>query len=189
MHNLAVLLATGVEGKPDFDAAVSWFVKAADLGVADSQFNLAILYARGNGVKQDLEQSYKWFAIAAKDGDKDAAQKRDEVANAMRPEQLENARAQVDLWKPQPLNADANSVNIPDEWVGKGVKTASVDMKKAVRNIQAILNNNGFDAGTPDGEMGKKTVSAIKAFQKSIGHEPDGKITDALVKELLARNK
>ncbi|CAN7194058.1 peptidoglycan-binding protein [Rhizobium sp. LjRoot30] len=189
MHNLAVLLATGVEGKPDFDAAVSWFVKAADLGVADSQFNLAILYARGNGVKQDLEQSYKWFAIAAKDGDKDAAQKRDEVANAMRPEQLENARAQVDLWKPQPLNADANSVNIPDEWVGKGVKTASVDMKKAVRNIQAILNNNGFDAGTPDGEMGKKTVNAIKAFQKSIGHEPDGKITDALVKELLARNK
>ncbi|MDG3575291.1 peptidoglycan-binding protein [Rhizobium sp. YJ-22] len=189
MHNLAVLLATGAEGKPDFDTAVGWFTKAADLGVADSQFNLAILYARGNGVKQDLEESYKWFAIAAKDGDKDAAQKRDEVANAMRPEQLESARAKVDLWKPQPLDQNANSVDLPDAWVGKAHTTASVDMKKAVRNIQAILNNNGFDAGPPDGEMGKKTVNAIKAFQKSVGMETDGKVSDRLVKELLARNK
>ena len=77
---------------------------------------------------------------------------------------------------------------MPDTWVGKGVKTASIDMKKALRNIQAILNNNGFDAGKPDGEMGKKTISAIKAFQKSIGQEPTGEITDALVKELLKRN-
>ncbi len=190
MHNLAVLLATGAEaGKPDFDTAVGWFTKAADLGVADSQFNLAILYARGNGVKQDLEESYKWFAIAAKDGDKDAAQKRDEVANAMRPEQLESARAKVDLWKPQPLNENANSVDLPDAWVGKAHTTASVDMKKAVRNIQAILNNNGFDAGQPDGEMGAKTVKAIKSFQTSIGMEADGKVSDKLVKELLARNK
>lgn len=189
MHNLAVLFATGTNGTPDYDSAVKWFIKAADLGVSDSQFNLAILFARGNGVPQNLEESYKWFAIAAKDGDKDAAQKRDEVANAMRPEQLEKARATVDLWKPQPLNPEANSVTLPDEWVGKGLKTASVDMKKAIRNIQAILNNNGFDAGTPDGEMGKKTVTAIKAFQKANNMEPNGKITDDLVKALLARNK
>ena len=62
-------------------------------------------------------------------------------------------------------------------------------MKRAIRNIQAILNNNGFDAGTPDGEMGKKTVAAIKAFQKSVGQESTGRIDDALVKELLKRNK
>src|SRR5262249_41364579 len=110
MHNLAVLYASGAAGQPDYAAAVEWFGKAADLGVADSQFNLAILYARGNGVKQDLEESYKWFAISAKDGDKDAAQKRDEVANAMRKEQLESARARVDLWKVKPLDPKANSV-------------------------------------------------------------------------------
>jgi localization factor PodJL len=61
-------------------------------------------------------------------------------------------------------------------------------MKKAIRNIQAILNNNGFDAGQPDGQMGAKTVSALKSFQKSVGIEPDGKVTDKVVKELLARN-
>lgn len=189
MHNLAVLYATGLDGKPDNAKAVEWFKRAADLGVPDSQFNLAILYARGNGIPQDLEESYKWFAIAAKGGDKDAATKRDEVANAMRPEQLSNAKAKAELWKVAPVDPKANQTEIPDEWAGKGVKTASVDMKKAIRNIQAILNNNGFDAGKPDGEMGAKTIAAIKAFQKTVGMEQDGRITDKLVKELLARNK
>jgi localization factor PodJL len=190
MHNLAVLLATGIgTAQPDFDGAAKWFQKASELGVRDSQFNLAILYARGNGVKQDLEESYKWFAIAARDGDKDAAEKRDEVANAMRPEQLTSAKAKMDLWKPQPLDEKTNSADLPDEWVGKPTKTASVDMKKAIRNIQAILNNNGFNAGTPDGAMGKKTVAAIKSFQKSVGQKETGEIDDALVTELLKRNK
>lgn len=190
MHNLAVLLATGIgDAAPDFNAAAKWFQKASELGVRDSQFNLAILYARGNGVKQDLEESYKWFAIAARDGDHDAAQKRDEVANAMRPEQLSSAKAKMELWKPQALDDKANSADLPDEWVGKSTKTASIDMKKAIRNIQAILNNNGFNAGTPDGEMGKKTVAAIKAFQKSVGQTETGEIDDALVTELLKRNK
>jgi localization factor PodJL len=189
MHNLAVIYASGKDGAQDYAKAVEWFGKAAEHGVSDSQFNLAILYARGNGAAPDLAQSYKWFAIAAKGGDKDAAQKRDEVANAMKPDQLERARAAVDLWKVTPLDPDANSANTPDEWAGKGLKTASIDMKKAIRNIQAILNKNGFDAGNPDGVMGAKTVTAIKSFQTSIGEEPTGQVSDKLVKELLSRNK
>ena len=187
-HNLAVMLASGRDGAPDLAAAVKWFEKAANLGVRDSQFNLAVLYARGNGVAQSLEESYKWFAIAARDGDKDAGEKRDEIAKAMKPEELARAKAKVEAWKVQPVNAGANTVDVPDAWVGPSTKTASVDMTKAVRNIQAILNNNGFDAGAPDGQMGKKTIAAIKAFQKSIGHAPTGEITDELVRELLKRN-
>jgi localization factor PodJL len=188
MHNLAVMLASGGGAAPDFAGAGKWFAMAADRGIRDSQFNLAILYARGNGVNQDLEESYKWFSVAARDGDTDAGQKRDEVGKALSPEQLKSAKAKFDAWKLTPLDPKANSVDVPDTWVGKGTKTASVDMKKALRNIQAILNNNGFDAGKPDGEMGQKTVAAIKAFQKSINQEPTGQITDALVKELLKRN-
>lgn len=189
MHNLAVLNASGARGEPDYAAAVDWFKKAAELGVSDSQFNLAILYARGNGATQNLSESYKWFAIAAKGGDQDAAQKRDDVAKAMRKEQVEAARAAAESWTPQPLNDRANTIQLPDEWAGeKPMKTSSVDMEKAIRNIQAILNKNGFDAGAPDGKMGQKTIAAIKAFQTSIGQEPSGKINDALVKELLTRN-
>jgi localization factor PodJL len=189
MHNLAVLYATGAAGTPDFNEAARWFGAAANLNVRDSQFNLAILYARGSGVKQDLTESYKWFGIAAKQGDQDAAQKRDEVANAMSAGQLKDAKAKLDLWKPKDLDDKANTPVVPDEWAAKSNTTASVDMKRAIRNIQAILNNNGFDAGKPDGELGKRTVLAIKAFQKSVGQDPTGRIDDALVKELLKHNK
>lgn len=189
MHNLAVLYATGVGGKSDFSEAARWFQQAAELNVRDSQFNLAILYARGNGVPQDLEETYKWFAVAAREGDQDAAQKRDEVANALSAEQLKSAKAKLDLWKPQAIDDNANTPMVPDEWIAKSQTTATVDMKRAIRNIQAILNMNGFDAGKADGEMGKKTVAAVKAFQQSVGQEPTGRIDDALVKELLKKNK
>ena len=188
MHNLAVLSAIGRNGEPDYASAGEWFTKAADLGVKDSQFNLAILHARGTGVPQDLEETYKWFAIAAKSGDKDAADKRDEVANALRPEQLESARAKVELWKAAPLVESANVVVIPPEWRGSETRTASVDMTKAVKNIQAILTKNGFDTGGVDGIMGARTVSAIKAFQESVGLDPTGEVDDALVKELISHN-
>lgn len=188
MHNLAVLYASGALGQQDYATAANWFTKAANLGITDSQFNLAILCARGNGVTQDLGESYKWFAIAAKGGDKDAGAKRDEVAKAMKPADLDKAKAATDAWKPQQLDNKANGIDAPDAWTGTGTSTSSVDMKKAIRNIQAILNNNGFDAGKPDGEMGAKTVTAIKNFQKSIGQDPTGKINDDTVKALLERN-
>jgi len=187
MHNLAVLYATAGPA-PDFDNAAEWFGRAAEVGVRDSQVNLAILYARGDGVTRDLEQSYKWFAIAANDGDKDAAVKRDEVFNALRPEQVESARAAVANWTAKPIAPDVNGVEVPASWGAETNETASVDMSKAIRNIQAILNNNGFDAGEPDGLMGAKTTAAIKAFQSSIGMEPTGEVDDRLVKELLERN-
>ncbi|MCY1664787.1 peptidoglycan-binding protein [Rhizobium sp. SL86] len=189
MHNLAVLYASGATGSANYKAAVEWFTKAADHGITDSQFNLAILYARGNGTAQNLEESYKWFAVAAKEGDKDAAQKRDEVANALKPEQLQSAKAKAEMWKPQPLDDRANSVNLPDEWVSKGQTTASIDMEKAIRNIQAILNKRGYDAGQPDGMMGKKTITAIKEFQKKNGLPEDGNITEPLVRKLLEENQ
>lgn len=189
MHNLAVLYASGASGAANYKAAVDWFTKAANLGIVDSQFNLAILHARGNGTPQNLDESYKWFAIAAKGGDKDAGQKRDEVANALTPERLEAARIAVDKWKPQAVDERTNSVNVPDEWIGKAVTTGSVDMGKAIRNIQAILNRNGYDAGQADGMMGKKTVLAIKSFQRAHNMAEDGTISEPLVRKLLEKNE
>ncbi|PII39558.1 peptidoglycan-binding protein [Sinorhizobium meliloti CCBAU 01290] len=187
IHNLAVMLAGGRDGAPDLAEAAKWFEKAANLGVRDSQFNLAVLYARGDGLARNLEDSYKWFAIAARDGDKDAAEKRDEIAKALKPEELSSAKAKVDAWKAQPLDAEANTVEVPDAWVGPPTKTATVDMTRAVRNIQAISTIT-VRCRQPDGQVGQKTTAAIKAFQKSVGQEPTGEITDGLVRELLKRN-
>lgn len=188
MHNLAVLFAMGADGTPDHESAIGWFQRAAELGVKDSQYNLGILAANGQGMDQSLEESYKWFALAALAGDKEAAKRRDEVFKVLQPEQQERARATVKLWKPQPLVDSANTVVVPDEWREGNEQTASVDMKKAIQNIQGILNNNGYDAGPADGVMGARTKAAIKAFQTDSGLTPNGQIDDALVKALLAKN-
>jgi localization factor PodJL len=189
MHNLAVLFANGVDGTPDPESAGRWFLEAADLGVADSQYNLGILSAKGEGVPQDLEESYKWFSIVAKAGDKDAAAKRDEVAKALRPEQLQNARAKADLWKPKALVNAANDIAVPEEWRISDATTASVDVKKAITNVQLILTKLGYDAGKPDGVMGGKTRNAIRAFQEAEKLPVTGEIDAALVKALLAKNE
>lgn len=188
MHNLAVLFAMAADGVTDNESAAHWFQAAADVGVKDSQFNLGILAAKGVGMKQNLEESYKWFALVAKTGDKDAAAKRDEIANALRPEQLERARATTELWKAKPLDAAANSADIPESWQDAAPQTtASIDMKKAVQNIQRILNKNGYDAGGADGKMGQKTKTAIMAFQTDNKMAATGEVDENLVKALLAR--
>lgn len=187
MHNLAVLFATGAGEAVDNESAARWFLSAAELGVKDSQFNLGILAAKGIGMPQSLEESYKWFALAAKSGDKDAAAKRDEVAKALRPDQLEKARGATELWQPKTLDAKANAVDIPKSWTEGEGQTASVDMRKAIRNIQAILNKQGYDAGSPDGVMGAKTKTAIAAYQKANGMADTGEVDEALVRSLLGK--
>jgi len=187
MHNLAVLYAMGADGTTDNESATRWFKAAAELGVKDSQFNLGILAAKGVGMPQSLEESYKWFALAAKSGDRDAAAKRDEIANSLRPEQLEKARGEVDLWKAESVDPETNSVEIPESWQETPGTTAGIDMKKAIGNIQRILNKNGYDAGGADGVMGEKTKNAIIAFQKDNGMTATGQVDEKLVRALLAR--
>jgi peptidoglycan hydrolase-like protein with peptidoglycan-binding domain len=46
----------------------------------------------------------------------------------------------------------------------------------AAKEIQIALKNAGFDPGTPDGKLGKKTRQAIKEFQKVNGLDADGKV-------------
>jgi len=187
MHNLAVLFAMGADGVSDHESAARWFLEAAELGVRDSQFNLGILAAKGVGMKQNLEDAYKWFDIVARQGDKDAAEKRDEVAKVMKPEALERARNSAELWQQRQIDPEANTVEIPESWTTGHETTASIDMKQAVRNIQRILNLQGFDAGVEDGVMGQRTKDAIKAFQKANGIQPTGEVDEPLVRALLAK--
>ena len=43
-----------------------------------------------------------------------------------------------------------------------------------VKRLQAFLNWAGFSCGTPDGDFGSKTLSAVKAFQSKYGLKADG---------------
>lgn len=190
MHNLGVLYAMGADGTADHETAARWFRRAAELGVADSQFNLGILSAKGAGVPRDLGEAYMWFDIVARTGDADAAAKRDEIAAAMAPTELVKAQDRARAWEARQPVPEANMVDIPAEWTSDAsITTGSVDMRKAITNVQLILNKNGFDAGPADGVLGDRTRAAIRAFQKANGLPETGEIDDALVRALLKKNE
>ena len=129
LHNLAVIHAEGIDGRPDYQTAARWFRKAADYGVADSQYNLAILYARGIGVEQNLTEAYRWFALAARDGDTESVKKRDEVGARLDQQSLKAAMGAVQAWTPEPQPEAAVRVKTPTggwDSVGAGAGTAPV---------------------------------------------------------------
>lgn len=82
MHNLAVL-ASGSSGSPDYSEAVTWFTKAAEHNLPDSQFNLAVLYQNGLGVETDIKAAYYWFSLAARNGDSEAVRRREAVKSQL----------------------------------------------------------------------------------------------------------
>ena len=124
MHNLAVLNAEGFDGKPNYRVAAYWFRKAADFGIADSQYNLAILYIRGIGIEQNLAESYKWFALAAEQGDQEAAKKRDEVAERLDEPVLNAAQVAVQTFNVAPQPEQAVGLRVPTGGWDRGTANA-----------------------------------------------------------------
>ena len=142
MHNLAVLYAEGIDGKPDYAAAVSWFRKAAQHGIADSQYNLGVLFARGIGVEKNLGEAYKWFALAAAHGDKESAKKRDDVASRLDAKELAAARHAVASFKAEPQPEIATAVPTPPGGWDKGGPA------KARSNTGGPLSLGAYTVGT-----------------------------------------
>lgn len=58
--------------------------------------------------------------------------------------------------------------------------------KADVKKAQSLLNTLGYDAGTADGLMGKKTRSAIQSYQQKIGVVQDGVVSTLLLNNLEA---
>lgn len=58
-------------------AAVKWYRKAADQGLAEAQYNLGMMCALGEGAPKDAVEAYKWFNLAAAGGDTDAAKEKE----------------------------------------------------------------------------------------------------------------
>ena len=55
---------------------------------------------------------------------------------------------------------------------------------KAIEEMQALLNAQGYDAGEPDGLVGPKTRDALRAYQKTLGLPADGYPTIEIIQRL-----
>ncbi len=168
MHNLAVMYASGQGVDADMTQAAHWFQRAAELGVTDSQFNLAVLYLRGDGVEISKPNALRWFAISAAQGDDGAFEYRDELAGDLGP-QSERILSAASRWSPAPMDPEANGLFYTQP------------SRQDILRVQTLLNELGFEAGTPDGMIGPNTRNAIRAFEQANGLPVTGDVSPQLM--------
>jgi localization factor PodJL len=180
MHNLAVSVSGGQGNLADYGLAAKWYGEAASYGLADSQYNLGILAEHGLGMATNLGAAYQWFALAAKNGDTEAAKRRDQVKAQLDPKALAAAEQAVKGWKAKPALPEANAVAEPEEWVAQG-ETPTGGL---VARAQKLLNKLGYDAGPANGQLDDQTRNAIKSFERRNGLEETGEVNIPLVTNL-----
>ena len=93
---LAGLYMQGVGVGRDPARAAQWYLRAARQGLVMAQLNLGDLHARGLGVRRDPVQAYRWLELAARQNHAWARNRRDQLAGAMTPAQIDEARRLAD---------------------------------------------------------------------------------------------
>ena len=101
--NLGSLYYQGWGVPQDYREAVKWLRKAAEQGHIFSQATLGTVYAEGvqGVVEKDYPQALMWFIFAAAQGDMEALEFRDSLANRMTPTQIAEAQKLAREFKPQ----------------------------------------------------------------------------------------
>ena len=185
MHDLALMIAEGHGGpsrKPE--ESLVWFERAARLGVLDSQFNMAYLLDSGNtaNVSRDPVAAYAWYAIAANNGDQQAKTRVAQMQTELSSEQLADAESRLAAFALIPLDPEANGIFEDLPWAPP-TRVAALDRDR-VAEVQSLLNQLGFDSGTPDGQAGPRTREAIAAYERARALPETGTPSAALLKAL-----
>lgn len=191
MHDLGNYHAAGDGGlNSDMGEALTWFEKAAERGVVDSQFNVAFLREGNQGIPADIETALFWYLVAARQGDQGAPERIAIVSEQLDEGTVAGIRARAERFNPKPVDEAANGVfrNVP--WA----KTAENSARNAspaqsaqilkIRDAQTLLSALGYEVGTPDGISGAKTRDAVKSFEAVNGLPETGQITDELIQKL-----
>jgi S1-C subfamily serine protease len=149
---------------------------AAEQGDAWAHGQLGFMYYFGWGVPQDYVQAYMWFNLAASrepsSEQQDIFKMRDSAAERMTPAQVAEAQRLAQEWRPTKQRAATPSPEriLPDQ-----------APSRLVAEAQRLLSRLGLNPGSNDGVSGPRTESAVRAYQKIKGLQPDGHITEQLV--------
>ncbi|WP_155524516.1 peptidoglycan-binding protein [Oleisolibacter albus] len=208
---LAALYRGDLGVPADLDKAVGWYRRAAELGHAEAMYDLGLLYSDGTGVDRDLEQAASWFEQAADagiaralimlgalyeegvDGAPDldtaagwyarAAESGDSTARAAL-QRLAEGGSNIEIAEAGPLDAAAPAASRPPATAASHGNHAIPVDQAGVKEIQERLKRLGYKIGTPDGFLGKRTVAAIRAYQKKQGLPADGRASHDLLVSL-----
>lgn len=159
----------------DYNNARHELEPLAAAGDPKAQLLIGVMHATGNGYQQNYVQAHKWLTLSARAGNDEAQQASQRIAARMTRGQLQEARSQADRFRPTSLSqGDASN-----SW---GPPTGSLPSGRAlVAEVQSGLSRLGYDPGSADGLMGRRTVSAISDFQRQVGLHADGKATRSVL--------
>lgn len=186
MHDLGLYYADGRgDVQRNFTTALSWFEKAAERSIVDSQFNLGLLYSSTPEIPQDLVTAYYWFGVASGQGDQMAAAEMTKLKEKMTADEIKQAESRIARFKPVAINQAANGFFGEVPWAMPETENfkPTADL---VRDAQSLLGQLGYDVGTPDGDMGPRTRAAVIAFERANGLPESGTVSGSLIDRLEA---
>lgn len=65
MNQIGLMYHVGHGVEQDYDKALEWYKKAADLGNTNAMCNIGFMYGEGLGVEQDYDKVMEWYEKAA----------------------------------------------------------------------------------------------------------------------------
>jgi TPR repeat protein len=105
-YALGVLHYRGQGVTQDHARARDLIERAANAGVVPAQNQAGVMLAKGEGGDRDPVAAYGWFSVAYAMGDAAAGRNRDRLAPYLTADQIAEARARADAFRPEPLDAD-----------------------------------------------------------------------------------
>jgi len=89
---------------------ISTYCPNADSGNADAQKHIGdLLYGDNSGLRKDAVRAYVWYRLAAQNGNHVAAEEADKLTDDLTPDQLIEAKRQLDNWVPGQCKQDIHN--------------------------------------------------------------------------------
>lgn len=196
-YALAAAYAAGRGIARDQDMALKWLRRAAQSNILEAQSSLANILATSPGSRDGLTESYFWYRVADANGDAKAADRGDQVAARLTPEERADVNRRASKFiadnivgkrptlptRPKPAAASASPPPAPTQTDTKAIETPASGNPR-IRQIQTLLSALGFRPGPADGAMGKQTRDAIREYQRELGLDVDGEPSAELLAHL-----
>jgi uncharacterized protein len=99
--DLGELYADGQGVAVDYAEMVKLHTRSGEKGFVDAQDVLGLMYENGIGVPVDNVKAYLWYDLAASQGGMNDADKREQIAKKLTPEQIVEAKKLAREWKPK----------------------------------------------------------------------------------------
>lgn len=197
MYNLGIAYIEGIGAPRNIARGVLFFKQAANAGVAQAAYNLGVLYESSFVGPVDLAKAAEWYRVAATEGHAEAKlavarlKSGGTLASAARQENdIEPAASPEGEGQGDETPADENvrikqAEGKPD---GFGIRSQGFG-DNLVRDLQeALITRGELPPGITTGYMTVQTEDAIRAWQKSLGWEADGKPSRELLEKITGKN-